>query len=187
MNASYEWLKAFIPTLDATPKQVRELLTEHTATVDDLVPLRGNVPTRLAKLETGELDAVVLAAAGLQRLSLKPKHAISLPLDQFVPAPAQGALAVQVREGDRLEPIAAAIEQTESRLAVEAERAFLRAIGAHHLQTRGLLSLDFRQTKVKLLTNYIEAAGRRVDWGEIDPLIVMIEAKALLRKYSVEA
>ena len=43
MNASYEWLKAFIPTLEATPKQVRELLTEHTATVDDLVPLRGDL------------------------------------------------------------------------------------------------------------------------------------------------
>ena len=43
MNASYEWLKAFVPTLDATPKQVRELLTEHTATVDDLVPLRGDL------------------------------------------------------------------------------------------------------------------------------------------------
>jgi phenylalanyl-tRNA synthetase beta chain len=43
MNASYEWLKAFIPTLEATPKQVRELLTEHAATVDDLVPLRGDL------------------------------------------------------------------------------------------------------------------------------------------------
>jgi phenylalanyl-tRNA synthetase beta chain len=49
MNASYEWLKAFIPALDATPKQVRQLLTEHTATVDDLVPLRG------------DLDGVVIA------------------------------------------------------------------------------------------------------------------------------
>ena len=92
--------------------------------------LRGNVPTRLAKLEDGELDAVVLAAAGLRRLNITPQHAIDLPLARFVPAPAQGALAVQVREGSETEPIAAAIDHAESRIAVDAERAFLRAIGA---------------------------------------------------------
>ena len=93
-------------------------------------PLRGNVPTRLAKLEEGELDAVVLAPAGLRRLNIEPEHAIDLPVERFVPAPAQGALAVQVREGSDAEKLVAPIDHAESRLAVDAERAFLRAIGA---------------------------------------------------------
>jgi len=92
--------------------------------------LRGNVPTRLAKVDKGELDAVVLAAAGLQRLNLRPQHEIDLPLDRFVPAPAQGALAVQTRDENEIRTLVAAIEHRESRLAVEAEREFLRAIGA---------------------------------------------------------
>jgi hydroxymethylbilane synthase len=93
-------------------------------------PLRGNVPTRLAKLESGELDAVVLAAAGLRRLGISPSFAVDLPVDRFVPAPAQGALAVQVRTGTMTESMVRAIEDADSRRAVEAERAFLRAIGA---------------------------------------------------------
>lgn len=93
-------------------------------------PVRGNVPTRLGKLDSGELDAVVLAAAGLNRLGLTPSHAIALPVDRFVPAPAQGALAVQVRAGNEYERIVRGIEHADSRRAVEAERAFLRAIGA---------------------------------------------------------
>ncbi len=93
-------------------------------------PLRGNVPTRLEKLETGELDAVVLAAAGLLRLNLRPRHAIDLPVERFVPAPAQGALAVQVRAGSDIAEVVQTIDHAESRLAVDAERAFLRAIGA---------------------------------------------------------
>jgi hydroxymethylbilane synthase len=92
--------------------------------------LRGNVTTRLAKLEEGELDAVVLAAAGLRRLHIEPEHSIALPVERFVPAPAQGALAVQVREGSEAGQLVAPIDHAESRLAVEAERAFLRAIGA---------------------------------------------------------
>ncbi len=93
-------------------------------------PLRGNVPTRLAKLEDGELDAVVLAAAGLRRLQIAPHHAIDLPVARFVPAPAQGALAVQVRKGCEMEQIVAPINHMESRLAVDSERAFLSTIGA---------------------------------------------------------
>jgi len=92
--------------------------------------LRGNVPTRIAKLEEGELDAVVLAAAGLRRLNIRPRHAIDLPVERFVPAPAQGALAVQVREGSEAERLVAPIDHAESRLAVDAERAYLHAIGA---------------------------------------------------------
>ena len=95
-----------------------------------IVPIRGNVPTRLAKVQAGELDAVVLAAAGIRRLGLSPTHSIDLPIDRFVPAPAQGALAVQARVGDGVIALLAALEHEPTRRAVEAERAFLRELHA---------------------------------------------------------
>ena len=95
-----------------------------------IVPIRGNVPTRVAKVESGELDGVVLAVAGLKRLGLQPRNLIDLPIDWFMPAPAQGALAVQVREGDAIASLLAPIEHRPSRSAVEAERSFLRNINA---------------------------------------------------------
>ena len=58
--------------------------------------LRGNVDTRLGKLERGEVDGLVLAAAGLARLGVVPEHATPIPLEDMVPAPGQGALALQV-------------------------------------------------------------------------------------------
>jgi hydroxymethylbilane synthase len=94
-----------------------------------IVPIRGNVPTRVSKVES-ELDGVVLAAAGIRRLGLKPRHLIELPVDRFVPAPAQGALAVQIRAGDPLAAKVAGIEDPSSRLAVESERSFMRNLHA---------------------------------------------------------
>ncbi len=95
-----------------------------------IVPIRGNVPTRICQVGEGGLDGVVLAAAGLRRLDLRPPNLIDLPIDRFVPAPAQGALAVQVREGDPTVTTIAAIEHDPSRRAVEAERSFLRNLHA---------------------------------------------------------
>lgn len=95
-----------------------------------VVPIRGNVPTRLAKVESGEVDAVILAAAGLRRLGLTPFGAVELPIEIFVPAPAQGALAVQTRTGDALGATLAALEHAPSRRVVEAEREFLRNLHA---------------------------------------------------------
>ncbi len=95
-----------------------------------IVAIRGNVPSRVAMVEKGEVDGVVLAAAGLKRLGLRPPNLIDLPIDRFVPAPAQGALAVQVREADSIAALVAAIEHRPSRLAVESERSFLRSLHA---------------------------------------------------------
>lgn len=95
-----------------------------------IVPIRGNVLTRISKVEQGGLDGVVLAAAGLRRLGLRPPNLIDLPIDRFVPAPAQGALAVQVREGDSTVALLAVIEHNPSRRSVEAERSFLRHLHA---------------------------------------------------------
>ena len=107
----------------------------------DLViePLRGNVPTRVRRLEEGHFDAIVLAAAGVERLQAEQRlgsaleSVVVLRLDpqRFVPAPAQGALAVQCRADDsRVLPALTLIDHAPSRAAVTAERdALARAEG----------------------------------------------------------
>lgn len=96
----------------------------------EIVPIRGNVPTRVAKIERENLDGVVLAAAGLKRLGMEPPHRIDLPTDRFVPAPAQGALAIQTREGGVAAQLVKVLDDKTTRRGVEAERSFLRAVAA---------------------------------------------------------
>jgi hydroxymethylbilane synthase len=116
-----------------------------------LEPLRGNVPTRLGRVTRGDLDAVVLARAGLSRLGLAGHITEVFPLERVLPAPAQGALAVQSRKGDpELAARLRAIDDAPSRLAVEAERALLHAlgggcsvpVGAHATASGGLVTLE---------------------------------------------
>lgn len=115
----------------------------------DIEPLRGNVPTRIGRLRDGEYDAIVLAAAGLERLKsveelLEPLMseitACALDMTTFVPAPAQGALAVQCRAADvEMRKLLAQIDDPASRACIEVERDALRgadggcdlAFGAH--------------------------------------------------------
>jgi hydroxymethylbilane synthase len=114
-----------------------------------LVNLRGNVDTRLAKLEAGEADAIILALAGLKRLGLAARvTAVIDPLEQ-PPAPGQGALAIEVREADVAAPWLAALRHAPSAIAVAAERGALAAlegscrtaIGAHARLDGARLSL----------------------------------------------
>lgn len=95
-----------------------------------LQDLRGNLDTRLRKVREGEVDAAILAAAGLERLDLASAIAERFDVEVLVPAPGQGALAVQVREGDAaLRALASALDHAPTRQAVQAERAFLRRVG----------------------------------------------------------
>jgi hydroxymethylbilane synthase len=93
--------------------------------------LRGNVPTRVRKLEAGEFDAIVLAAAGLIRLGMADKIAQTLPMEVSIPAVAQGVLAIETRAGDsRVEALVrAAIHDEGTAQRVAAERAFLAKMG----------------------------------------------------------
>lgn len=95
-----------------------------------VAPVRGTVQTRLRKLEDEGFDAVILAVAGLERLGLHGEIGEKIPLDIALPAPGQGALAVQAREDDP-ELLAALrhIEHRETRAATDAERAVLAALG----------------------------------------------------------
>jgi hydroxymethylbilane synthase len=95
-----------------------------------IVPLHGNVETRLRRLDEGAADALVLAAAGIERLRKDSRIDERLDADVVAPAPGQGALAVQVRRSDaRLLELIGAIDDQDIRLAVEAERQVLRATG----------------------------------------------------------
>jgi hydroxymethylbilane synthase len=93
-------------------------------------PLSGNVDTRLRKLDAGDSDALVLAVAGLTRLGRADRIDEILPLEVAVPAPGQGALALQTRADDaRTSRAFASLDDRRTRIAVEAERAFLAGTG----------------------------------------------------------
>lgn len=95
----------------------------------EIVPLRGNVPTRVARLQD-DLDAIVLAHAGLVRLGLDAAISEVFTVDRMVPAPAQGAMAIQCRASDRdLILRLSVLNHDPTRRAVDAERAMLHALG----------------------------------------------------------
>ena len=99
----------------------------------DLVlrPIRGNVDTRLAKVDAGEYDAAILAIAGLERLGLAERASHVFGFEEMLPAPAQGALAVECRRDDsETLRLLATIDDRELRGLVSAERAFLAALEA---------------------------------------------------------
>lgn len=111
-----------------SPRRAAFLAAERPDLV--FVPLHGNVDTRLAKLDRGDADALVLATAGLRRLGRDDRIDDILPVNVSVPAPGQGALAIQVRADDPVAlAIAATLDDPATRAAVVAERAFLAATG----------------------------------------------------------
>lgn len=96
----------------------------------ELRDIRGNVDTRLAKLQSGDYDAIVLAAAGLSRLNLLHHVTQFVPLDQMLPCAAQGAIAIEVNANDDAAmALALRLDHAPTSIAVSAERAFLSTIG----------------------------------------------------------
>ncbi len=97
----------------------------------EVVPLRGNVETRMKAVFDGRIDATILAAAGVRRLGVEPSQALELPLESWLPAPGQGVIAIECREDDRgLHGLLAAVSCDRTRTAVEAERAVVDRLGA---------------------------------------------------------
>jgi hydroxymethylbilane synthase len=148
--------------------------------------LRGNVETRLRKLDEGDFDAILLAMAGLKRLGLGGRVSEAFDPVAAPPAPGQGALALEVRAGDREEPWLAALRHGETALAVAAERGALQAlegscrtaIGAHARIEAGALSLTVealtpdglqrfrRQGALATPTDAASAFGLGLDLGQ---------------------
>lgn len=132
------------------------------------VPIRGNVDTRVRKAEAGEVDAVIVAAAALARLGWLDRAAEVISLEAMLPAPGQGALAVETRsDDDETRSIVSAVDDRDSHLATNAERAFLRGLGggcripvaAHAVVKNGELRLDGL---------VVDPLGRGAFRGEID-------------------
>ncbi len=127
----------------------------------EIVEIRGNVPTRVAKIERENLDGVVLAAAGLRRLGINPPHRVDLPTDRFVPSPAQGALAIQTRESGDAWELVKVLDHETTRRGVEAERSFLGTVaGGCHVPIGALATLD--GVTISLLGQLFSEDGTRV-------------------------
>ncbi len=111
----------------SSPRRAAQVLSHRPDVV--IVPLRGNVATRLAKIADGEADATLLAAAGLDRLGIAAGHAIAL--DTMLPAPAQGAVGMTGRAADAATlAMLAAIDDAPTHTAIRIERGWLAALGA---------------------------------------------------------
>jgi hydroxymethylbilane synthase len=110
----------------------------------DILPMRGNVNTRLAKLAAGEVDALVLALCGLERLGQAGLATEILPVDRMLPAVGQGILAIECRAGDeRVHRLLAPLHDLEAAACASAERAMLAALdGSCRTPIAGLARID---------------------------------------------
>ena len=131
-----------------------------------VVDMRGNVDTRLRRLGEGRVDALVLAAAGLARLRLDPDNVTELAVDEMVPAPGQGALAVQAPEGLPAADAAAAIDHEPSREAFEAERRLVSLLGGGCRLPLGAYS-ERREGPLRLLAVVIRPDGSDLLWSAV--------------------
>jgi hydroxymethylbilane synthase len=133
----------------------------------ELVPIRGNVDSRVRRALGGELDAVVLAAAGLRRLGLAAEAAAPLDPETFTPAPGQGTLAVEAREDDsHALGLLSALTHRPSRVVLRAERSFLQRLGGSCTLPAGAI------------------AARRTEDGplEIQGFLSALDGKGLVRE-----
>jgi len=122
------------PSLDALPHGAtlgttsprRQAIAKRMRPDLRVAPLRGNVETRLRKLDEGQADAIILALAGLKRLGLQAQATKVMSVEEFLPAAAQGAIGIEAREKDsRVRDMLARIDHADTAVAVACERAFL--------------------------------------------------------------
>ena len=151
----------------------------------EILPIRGNVDTRLQRLASGEYDALLLAAAGLQRLGGDIPNVHMLSFDVMLPAPGQGALAVQARADDTdLLSRLSAVDDRPTRSSVAAERALLRAVGGGCLAPLGAFA-DVDGDALRIRAAYGESAQtlRRVEvrGAAADPTMLALRAARALR------
>lgn len=110
----------------------------------NIVPIRGNIDTRIKKIVDENLDGVVLAASGLLRAGFEDKISCYIPKDIMIPAPAQGALAIEIRKSSKdIEVIIESLKDIETEIQVSAERGFLDGInGSCHLPIGAYCNVD---------------------------------------------
>lgn len=130
LNDTKEPLRIGTSSLRRTA-QIRALCPQDASV--QLLPIRGNVDTRLRKLDAGNYDAIVLAAAGLHRLHLHEQlseRLLYVPTEQLLPAPGQGALGLEIRDEPAMNTLLAPLRDYDVQAATSAERMFMRRLGA---------------------------------------------------------
>jgi hydroxymethylbilane synthase len=162
--ASLDDLKHGARVGTSSPRRAAQLLRARPDV--QIVPLRGNVATRLAHIENGDADATLLAAAGLDRLGMANVGA-PLPLSQFLPAASQGAVGIdRLTSRNELVPFLAAINDVDTFAAVQAERALLEALGGNcHSPIAALAQVEGSQIRLK--GEVFTADGREMHAGGI--------------------
>ena len=128
----------------------------------EIVPIRGNIEARIKKIETENLDGVVLAASGLKRAGLQDKINYYIPTDIMLPAPAQGILAIEIREDDKeTEKIIDSIKDDITKLQIDAERGFLIGVnGSCHIPMGAYCDVDGE--KIILTGLYGDSGGKNI-------------------------
>lgn len=128
----------------------------------EIVPIRGNIETRIKKIETEKLDGVVLAASGLRRAGLDDKIDYYIPTDIMLPAPAQGILALEIREDDKeTEKIIDSIQDDITKIQIDAERGFLIGVnGSCHIPMGAYCEIEGE--KITLTGLYGDGEGKKI-------------------------
>ncbi len=192
-------LSAFNETMKIGTSSLRR--TSLLRSIDNrsaIVPIRGNVDTRIRKMKEGEVDGLILAAAGLLRLGLENEITEYLDPRLFIPSPGQGAIAVECRSDDEdLRIKLRRIHHDESGQAVDAERAFLRVLGADcHLPIGAWCEIEQFQMRLQafvgnldgtmvLMDRAVAPVGYAQDLGEVlADRFLCYGAKEILNKLS---
>lgn len=155
----------------------------------NIVPIRGNVDTRIRKIQDENLDGVVLAASGILRVGLEDKISCYLDTDIVVPAPAQGALAIEIRRGEiELEEILDSLKDDITEIQVAAERGFLDGVnGSCHIPMGAYCTVY--NDKLKLTGLYGDEEGnaliiKTIEGSKEEPIKLGNElAKLVLKEY----
>lgn len=134
----------------------------------NIVPIRGNIETRISKIQSENLDGIVLAASGVIRAGLEDKITEYLPIELMIPAPAQGALALEIRENDeKLESMINSIKDEISQIQIDAERSYLAGIdGSCHIPMGAYCQVDGE--KLTLTGIFGDEDGKKVTVASLD-------------------
>ena len=146
----------------SSPRRWAQLL--HRRPDLNIVPIRGNVETRLRKIQMGEADATLLAAAGLDRIG---HEEIGVPLDDMLPAPAQGAIGVETRSDDRrLRALIAKIDDKATHACILAERRLLAGLNGNCRSPVAALAERQEDGRILLRAEILTPDGREIERGE---------------------
>jgi hydroxymethylbilane synthase len=125
-------------------------------------PIRGNLDTRLRKLDSGAYDAIVLAAAGLRRLGMAARVTATLPVSVCVPAPGQGIVAIEIRAGDlNVARAVHKIDDPDARAALESERAVVQTLGGGCQTPVGAMASHRADGEIDLIAVVVSLDGAR--------------------------